>query len=92
MVLGHTDFTTQSDALNIMATWIDQGLNGQAFMLLDITAEAKVGYGQEVYPLHLPHVRLSSISSGQAFILFVRRNVVQEQVRGEFNAYGLSPG
>jgi CRISPR-associated endonuclease Csy4 len=41
-------------------------------------------------PLHLPHVRLNSISSGQVFLLFVRRNVVQEQARGEFNAYGLS--
>lgn len=43
-------------------------------------------------PLHLPHVQLNSISSGQAFILFVRRNVAQEQARGGFNAYGLSLG
>jgi CRISPR-associated endonuclease Csy4 len=43
-------------------------------------------------PLHLPHVSLNSASSGQAFILFVRRNVVQEQGGGAFNAYGLSLG
>ncbi len=43
-------------------------------------------------PLHLPHVSLNSVSSGQAFILFVRRQVVQEQKRGAFNSYGLSLG
>ena len=43
-------------------------------------------------PLHLPHVSLNSVSSGQVFILFVRRNVVQEQGKGAFNAYGLSLG
>ena len=48
--LSLTDFTTQSDTLDTLAKWIEQGLNGQAFILLDITAEAKVGYGQEVYP------------------------------------------
>jgi len=50
LVLEHTYFTTQSDALNTIATWIELGLKGQAFVLLNITAEAKVGYGQEVYP------------------------------------------
>ena len=43
-------------------------------------------------PLHLPHVSLNSVSSGQAFILFVHRNIVQEQGEGSFNAYGLSLG
>ena len=48
--LSLADFTTQSDTLDTLVSWIEQGLNGQAFILLDITAEAKVGYGQEVYP------------------------------------------
>lgn len=33
-----------------IAGWIEAGLNGSAFVLLDIEARAKVGYGQEVYP------------------------------------------
>ena len=48
--LSLADFTGQSDALNTIATWIEQGLKGQAFVLLNITGEAKIGYGQEVYP------------------------------------------
>ena len=43
-------------------------------------------------PLHLPHVSLNSVSSGHAFMLFVRRNIAQENGGGEFNAYGLSLG
>jgi CRISPR-associated protein Csy3 len=41
----------QSDAeIAQLASLIEQGLNGQRFVILSITAEAKVGYGQEVYP------------------------------------------
>ena len=43
-------------------------------------------------PLHLPHVSLNSASSGQRFMLFVRRQIVQEQGQGVFNSYGLSLG
>ena len=45
-----------------------------------------------IQPLHLPHVSLNSVSTGQAFILFVRRHVMQESELGSFNAYGLSLG
>ncbi len=48
--LSLTGFNAESDELKTLASWIEQGLKGQAFILLDITAEAKVGYGQEVYP------------------------------------------
>ncbi|MEY8241149.1 MAG: type I-F CRISPR-associated endoribonuclease Cas6/Csy4 [Cycloclasticus sp.] len=40
--------------------------------------------------LNLPHVSLNSASSGQVFILFVRRDTVQKKGEGLFNAYGLS--
>lgn len=43
-------------------------------------------------PLHLPHVSLNSASSGQRFMLFVRRQLVQEGGQGVFNSYGLSLG
>ena len=33
-----------------VATWIEKGLSGKAFILLQIEAKVKVGYGQEVYP------------------------------------------
>ncbi|MEY8241148.1 MAG: type I-F CRISPR-associated protein Csy3 [Cycloclasticus sp.] len=45
-----TDFSAKGDALTTLQNWIEQGLNGQTFILLNVTAEAKVGYGQEVYP------------------------------------------
>lgn len=44
------NFETQSKELNELADWIEQGLTNQAFIILNITAEAVVGYGQEVYP------------------------------------------
>lgn len=44
------DFDHHSDALTKLTTWIEQGLLGRAFVILNIQAEAVVGYGQEVYP------------------------------------------
>ncbi len=44
------DFETKSDELATLANWIEQGLANQAFVILNIKAEAIVGYGQEVYP------------------------------------------
>ncbi|MGR3807378.1 type I-F CRISPR-associated protein Csy3 [Pasteurella testudinis] len=38
------------DKIEKVATWIEQGLSGSAFILLEMTAKVKVGYGQEVYP------------------------------------------
>lgn len=38
------------DKIEQVAKWIEQGLSGSAFILLEITANVKVGYGQEVYP------------------------------------------
>lgn len=43
-------FDTPSEAVARIAEWIQQGLSGEAFTLLNIEAHVKVGYGQEVYP------------------------------------------
>lgn len=40
-------------------------------------------------PLHLPHVKLSSASTGQRFLLFVERTICGRPVAGSFNGYGL---
>ncbi len=45
-----TKLDTQNDDINALADWIVQGLTGQAFIILNVVAEANVGYGQEVYP------------------------------------------
>ena len=44
------NFDTQNPELMTLANWIEQGLTNQSFIILNITAEAVVGYGQEVYP------------------------------------------
>ncbi|WP_114800709.1 type I-F CRISPR-associated protein Csy3 [Moraxella canis] len=44
------NFETQSKELSTLADWIEQGLTNQAFIILNIKAEAIVGFGQEVYP------------------------------------------
>lgn len=41
--INHTD-------LDKLASWIEQGLAGKAFVILSVEARAVVGYGQEVYP------------------------------------------
>lgn len=43
-------FDSQSDDLQRLAKLIEQGLNGEAFIILYVQASAKIGYGQEVYP------------------------------------------
>lgn len=43
-------FNTDDKNLAQLAQWIEQGLTGQAFVILSIEAQAHVGYGQEVYP------------------------------------------
>lgn len=43
------DFAKKDDTLNTLAKWIETGLNGE-LVILQITAYAQVGYGQEVYP------------------------------------------
>lgn len=48
-VFSLNTFDNHADIEKI-ADWIEQGLNNQAFTLLDIEAQAKVGFGQEVYP------------------------------------------
>lgn len=48
--LSLNDFANQPEAVKQIATWIEQGLKGETFILLEIEARAKVGYGQEVYP------------------------------------------
>ena len=43
-------FDSTDENLMQLASWIEQGLSGQKFVILSVQAEAKVGYGQEVYP------------------------------------------
>ncbi len=40
--------------------------------------------------VNLPHISLSSSSTGQRFILFVKRQIKKTSADGKFNAYGLS--
>lgn len=44
------EFNADDKNLAQLAQWIEQGLTGQAFVILAIEAQAHVGYGQEVYP------------------------------------------
>ena len=44
------DFSVENSHINQLAKLIEQGLMNEAFIILYITAEARVGYGQEVYP------------------------------------------
>ncbi len=44
------DFSYTSPALETLTTWIDDGLSGQSFTILYIEGQARIGYGQEVYP------------------------------------------
>ncbi len=44
------DFSYTSSELNTLTEWIAAGLSGQTFTILYIKGEARVGYGQEVYP------------------------------------------
>lgn len=44
------NFDAKSNELATLANWIEQGLTNQAFVILNIKAEAIVGFGQEVYP------------------------------------------
>lgn len=43
-------FDAQNEDLDQLTNWIEQGLTGEQFVLLSVQAEAKIGYGQEVYP------------------------------------------
>jgi len=59
-------------------TWSDE---------LEIQVIAKLQHG-----INLPHLNLSSGSTGQRFKLFVQRSVSSSKGTGLFNAYGLSLG
>lgn len=43
-------FEHHSPELNQLSAWIEAGLNGEQFTLLEVTAYANIGKGQEVYP------------------------------------------
>ncbi len=43
-------FNTESAELRTLTQWIEQGLKGEAFVILYVQASAQMGYGQEVYP------------------------------------------
>lgn len=44
------DFSYSTEQLKKLSSWIEAGLTGKSFTILYIEAQAKVGYGQEVYP------------------------------------------
>ncbi len=44
------DFNQSSPELEQLTQWIQQGLMGDKFIILNVVAKAKVGYAQEVYP------------------------------------------
>ena len=48
--IGLKDFTYNDSKLNQLSAWIEAGLNGEKFTLLEVIAYAKIGNGQEVYP------------------------------------------
>ncbi|PJE78627.1 CRISPR-associated protein Csy3 [invertebrate metagenome] len=43
-------FEDNSDELQTVAGWVAAGLRGDEFIMMQVEARAKVGYGQEVYP------------------------------------------
>lgn len=45
-----SNFNNHSPELKQLTQWIDQGLKGEAFVILNVIASAKMGFGQEVYP------------------------------------------
>lgn len=44
------DFKTDNADLEKLAKWIESGLNGDEFIIIYVTADVLMGYGQEVYP------------------------------------------
>jgi len=53
---------------------------------------ATAAWGRICQPLHLPHISLHSSSTGERFLLFVKRDFITQSVEGLFNSYGLSTG
>ncbi len=49
-IINLNDFSYSSPELDTLTEWIVAGLSDQAFTILYIEGQAKVGYGQEVYP------------------------------------------
>lgn len=45
---------------------------------------------QKIKPILLPHVRLKSSSTGQSFLLVIKKAKKDKPVKGVFNSYGLS--
>lgn len=48
--LSLNHFDDESVELKALADFIESGLSGKQFVILNVTAYAKMGYGQEVYP------------------------------------------
>lgn len=48
--LNLNSFDTQNEGIAAISQQVEQGLNGDAFVILYIKAELTMGYGQEVYP------------------------------------------
>lgn len=48
--LSMQDFDTNNTDITTLATWIAQGLKGDEFIIIYVTADVLMGYGQEVYP------------------------------------------
>lgn len=43
-------FNHSNSELTQLSQWIEQGLNGEKFVILSVEAHAQIGYGQEIYP------------------------------------------
>jgi CRISPR-associated protein Csy3 len=48
--LSLTEFNDTSEGITKISALIEQGLKGEAFVILYVRAEVNMGYGQEVYP------------------------------------------
>lgn len=72
---GNSRFKRLKKRYQVNGTWTDE---------LEQTVLAKYSV-----PIHGPHLNLRSSSTGQNFLLFVRKKVVNNSISGIFNSYGL---
>lgn len=69
--LNHFDY--QDQQLNEISNYIGQGLKGEQLVILNIQAEAIVGYGQEVYPSQ--ELVLDNSNNRKSKILYQVKNI-----------------
>lgn len=66
----------------------EKRLKAQGIWTQDILQRMITKWGAE--KLKLPHIHLTSKSTNQAFILWIKKQTLNNPVKGDFNAYGLS--